>query len=154
MLQKLLVERFQLKVHHETQTRTIYELRVAKGGSKLTESTDEHPKVINGVRLSKITTGLDDAGAVHVSSKGATISFLIIALRNELRAIVEDKTGLTGYYNIDLQFLNGAGDASSQGTGVPYVSSALGDLGLRLEKLTGPVDILVIDRIDKQPTSN
>ncbi len=154
MLQNLLAERFQLKAHHETQTRPIYELRIAKSGSKLTESTDEHPKVINGVRLSKVTTGLDDAGAVHVSSKGATSPLLISVLRSELRAIVEDKTGLTGYYDIDLQFLTGAGDASSQRTGIPYISSALGDLGLTLEKLTTPVDVLVIDHIDKQPTSN
>jgi uncharacterized protein (TIGR03435 family) len=154
MLQNFLGNRFRLKAHVEIQTRPIYELRVPKGGSKLTESTDEHPKVINGVRLSKITTKLDDAGAVHVSSDGATIALLISVLRRELRAIVEDQTGLAGHYNIDLQFLSGAGDASSQGLGVPYISSVLGDLGLRLEKLTGPVDVLVIDHIDKQPTPN
>jgi uncharacterized protein (TIGR03435 family) len=40
MQQRLLVERFGLQVHFEKKDMTVYELTVAKGGSKLTESQD------------------------------------------------------------------------------------------------------------------
>ena len=46
MLQSLLEERFGLKIHHETQEKSVYSLVIAKGGHKLKEARDENGDLI------------------------------------------------------------------------------------------------------------
>jgi len=91
------------------------------------------------------------------------------------KARVTDKTGLTGKYDFTLEFScqgcrglganlpipagGGAGDsptADPGGSGLPNIFTALEkQLGLRLEKTRDvPLDVIVVDRVDKVPTAN
>jgi uncharacterized protein (TIGR03435 family) len=64
---------------------------------------------------------------------------------------VVDKTGLTGLYNISLE-AHRDGDGTPEDSGISIYQN-LQQLGLKLEPSQGPVDVLVIDHIDK-PSPN
>jgi uncharacterized protein (TIGR03435 family) len=72
-------------------------------------------------------------------------------------AHLEDHTGLAGKYDIKLRFSNGGsphadGEASDP---APDLSSALEkQLGLKLQKTKAPLDVIVIDHIDRKPVEN
>ena len=88
----------------------------------------------------------------HVHLRAATMAPLIGGLSLTAGRPVVDKTGLTGRYNIDLEWapdeLEGTPDAG------PSIFTALHEqLGLKLMPTKGPVDVLVVDHIEK-PSEN
>jgi uncharacterized protein (TIGR03435 family) len=152
MVQNLLAERFNLRLHHETKEVPMYQLIVVKGGLRLKESTAIR-RLPNGQVASKIGTGPIDGGRQRLRATSTSMALLASVVQDELGIIVKDETGLTGYYDFEVEFVSGAGDASTPGP-VPLLSSALEDLGLKLQKTTGPMDIVVVDSVVRQPTAN
>jgi uncharacterized protein (TIGR03435 family) len=178
MLRNLLAERFHLSLHHETRDFTIYELVVAKNGSKLQESVVDPnappqprfpPK--GNLKYDKdgfldLPPGYEHVNAIAngrqlVTAKHMAISDLIDVFTFPLGSHVVDKTGLTGKYGIRLQFAGSAvpGSVLSPGVGeegsAPTIFDAVEkQLGLKLVKTKAPLDTLVIDHVDKIPTGN
>jgi uncharacterized protein (TIGR03435 family) len=116
-------------------------------------------------------------GKIRMIRNGATIREFLDVLANQLDRPVMDMTGLSGRYDITLDFaidpsimhakmaaMGGGppspGTASTEGaaqdpSGADTMFSALKEqLGLRLEVRKGPVDLLVIDSVQKTPTEN
>src|SRR5258708_2982790 len=93
MLQALLADRFRLKVRHELKPLPVYELVVAKGGPKLTESP---PGASAGYGMSM--------GAGHISGHGMEIPSLSVSLSGVAGRLILDKTGLTGKYEVELNW--------------------------------------------------
>lgn len=146
LLQSLLADRFQLKVHRETKDGSVYELVVAKSGSKL------HPeKMANGAGW----------GPGMIDTKGMTVANLAQMLSGVLDRPVVDKTGLAGPYSFTLKWApdhsqapSPGGSASSTEDSGPSLPTALEEqLGLKLESAKGPVESLVIDHIER-PSAN
>jgi uncharacterized protein (TIGR03435 family) len=143
MLQPLLADRFHLKAHIEQREMPIYELVVAKGGSKLKEAP---PNQAGGAHMI-----VDGSGKVDAAN--ASLAGLPGLLNREVGRPVVDKTGLTGKYNFTLEYaaVSKAGTDDSAG---PSIFTALEEqLGLKLEPTKAPMDVLVIDSIE-QPTAN
>jgi uncharacterized protein (TIGR03435 family) len=142
MVQSLLQDRFQFKSHRETKVLPVYELTVARNGPKLKLSAEQNP--VNR----RVTRGEIDIQAYPF----ATFAYL---LARQLDHLLIDKTNLTGSYDIKLQWnaeLTSSVDQSFSDR--PSVFTALQDqLGLKLEATKGPVEILVIDSVQK-PTQN
>ena len=94
MLQSLLADRFKLKVHFETRELPVYELVLAKGGSKLKENPN--PAAGNAIIRNK--------GQLHeLQGKALPVKVLIGMLMNPAEVggrMVVDKTGLTGVYDV------------------------------------------------------
>jgi uncharacterized protein (TIGR03435 family) len=68
-------------------------------------------------------------------------------LGGEVSRVVVDRTGLTGVWDFDLQW--SPPDAAHPDPDRPSIFTALQEqLGLRLEATTGPVEVLVIDRVE------
>ena len=75
---------------------------------------------------------------------------------------VVDKTGLTGGFNINLEWApdemrsNPNGNEGAAGDSVlgPTIFTALHEVGLKLESRKAPVEILVVDRGEKTPAEN
>ena len=181
MLQNLLAERFGLKLHHETREFSGYELVVSKNGSKLKPTIDPNAQgvvgaakrilgqdgfmvVPEGVRAT-LFSGVDDNGSMRVTGQSQSISDLIIGVivtsLNDGKRVV-DKTGLTGKYDFKME-LDGGGGFRRPGLGPRPVDDPTGpdiftaldkDLGLKLQKAQIPVDVLVIDRLEKAPSQN
>ncbi len=132
MMQKLLADRFHLTLHHESKEFQGYELVVAKGGSKLKETSPEDaafdpatagppppgpgrgnpPKLDANGFMSLDRPGLvmmmrmsDKGGiAAHMTARAQTLDRLTEALGNEMKRPVVDKTGLNGKYDFTLEY--------------------------------------------------
>ncbi|MCL5745355.1 MAG: M56 and DUF3738 domain-containing protein, partial [Acidobacteria bacterium] len=169
MVQALLADRFQLKLHRETKDLPVYALVVAKNGPKLKES--EIPADAKGPGPGGKFRGMM-MGPGQLSGDGATLEFLATALSNTLGRPVLDQTGLKGLYDFKLQWTPdegqrrmmmvmkggpgaGSGDAPPppDASGPSVFTAIQEQLGLKLESKKGPVEILVIDHAE-QPSEN
>ncbi len=160
MMQGLLADRFKLTLHRETKELPVYALVVGKNGPKLKESAPE-----------------EDGGAPEGRRKGGTMirmsrgqitgqrmsmEMLANQLSNRLSRDVLDKTGLKGSYDFTLEFTpegtqsmgpreGGGGEAAPPpDSAAPSIFTAVQEqLGLKLESQKGPVELLVLDHIEK-----
>jgi uncharacterized protein (TIGR03435 family) len=138
MVQALLVDRFQLKLHTENRTLPAYDLVVAKGGTKL------QPSQSNGKSFG--------IGRTHFEGQGLDMTSIAEDLSKITGRVVVDKTGLTGRY--DFKLLWTADDAPPTDSEPPTLFTAIQEqLGLKLESAKEPVPVLVIDHVD-QPSPN
>lgn len=144
MLQTLLADRFKLSVHHETKDTPVYALVTSKGGPKLKESVEPGQCSVNvrpvtggqGYAFSRCT--LDDlAGMLG----GGTVD----------RPVV-DESGFTGKYDFRIVFMPAFMRRDQPDEISPF--SAIQDLGLKLEPRSTPMDILVVDHVEKKPSDN
>ncbi len=166
MLQALLADRFQLRVHRATRQMPVYELSVAKGGAKMKATAagacvpyDAHatPPAAPAPGVPRtIYCGYPKAGVAGTNrtldGAGVSVGGLIANLSRLAadRAII-DKTGLDGAYDVHLEW---TADALADDAGGMSIFSALQDqLGLKLESAKGPVEVLVIDRVET-PSAN
>jgi uncharacterized protein (TIGR03435 family) len=175
MVQTLLEDRLQLKFHHETKEVPVYALVVAKAG-KLRAAEGEcppPPKTLPPPEPGKLP--FTPCGGFfmfpgHLAGQKATIAQLIDPLSRFTGRIVLDKTNLTGKYDIDLQYtpeqsqIPAAAPGGAPPPGLPPLPpidpngpslfTALQEqLGLKLESQKGPVEIMVIDHVER-PSEN
>jgi len=149
MLQTLLAGRFRLTVHRETKDLPVYALVVGKGGSKLRAvETHEDWHLREGTRLT---------GRISIPEMISVFNSVVPAASGRDRLIV-DMTGLKGVFDISLDFTANNATPKESGTfdGVfDALQKALSSkLGLKLEPLKAPVEILVVDHAEKVPTDN
>ena len=161
MLQALLVERFKLKAHSETRQAPVYELVVAKGGAKLkdaaTDTSGHLEKGEDGKPLASFTQATGSTMVAQGESTKALADFLSQPFSGLGRPVV-DKTGLNGVYNFTLNWvphfdriLPTGGSASPEEADSLF--EALQQIGLRLQPATGPIDMVVVDHVER-PTEN
>jgi uncharacterized protein (TIGR03435 family) len=158
-LQSLLATRFQLKTHNTSKEGPVYALVIAKNGSKLRTAQGEKPNN----RGMTMRPG-------QLEGQGVPISFLAEDLSRQLSRIVVDDTGLAGIYDFTLKWTpderlsqtfknagagnEGAGNAPPSGASGPSVFTAIQEqLGLKLQSEKAPVDVLVIEHVEK-PSEN
>ena len=173
MLQTLLEDRLQLKFHHETKELPIYVLAVAKAGKLHESEKGECPPMPNGLppppepgKLPSPPCGGIFRTPGHVAGQKTTMAQLTDLLSNSTGRVVLDKTGLTGKYDINLDYtpeqsqlqLLPGGDPDMPfprpDPNGPSLFTALQEqLGLKLESQKGPVEIMVIDHVER-PSEN
>jgi uncharacterized protein (TIGR03435 family) len=139
MLQALLEERFKLVLHHETKELRVYALVRGKSGTKLHEVKDDGSAAEIGTAEGHQIKGH------HVSMK-----LLAEALQGFIGDPVLDTTGLTGLFDLSLDFTL---DESLSATGSSVFEAVQQQLGLKLEARKGPVEVVVIDHVEK-PSGN
>jgi uncharacterized protein (TIGR03435 family) len=144
MLRVLLTERFKLEFHRDRKEVAVYALERGKEEPRLKQSTPESESGWNLVR-----PGLRIAFRHQTMGQLADLLSTLIVIGRP----VVDRTGLDGAYDflLDLRELQPEG-ASEPG---PSPSSVVSDqLGLRLEARKAPLEILVIDRAEREPIAN
>jgi uncharacterized protein (TIGR03435 family) len=163
MLLPVFEDRFGLKFHSETKDITQYVLVVAKGGLKMKEATtnETNPDGKPG------GGGIRSVGQGEFVAEAVEIGSLVRFLSFQFHGPVLDKTGLTGKYDIDLNWTPdeseemmrqldaapGAENPPPPTTG-PSIFTALEEqLGLKLEAHKEPGEVIVIDHIE-QPSAN
>jgi uncharacterized protein (TIGR03435 family) len=137
MLQTLLGDRFKLAAHRETRPLPAYELTKGKGEPKL------QPAAPGSQGYSANSQGGD------VTFTNITISDVAYQFSRYLKYPVLDKTGITGAYDFKLTY-----DPTGSGNGPSLASAVQEQLGLRLESTKAPIEVLIIDHIEKLPTAN
>jgi uncharacterized protein (TIGR03435 family) len=146
MLLPLLIDRFQLKTHFEVKSLPVYELVVARKGAKVKPSADQTP---SGGDINTSTYG----ALVKVAARKAPMDSVAKALSSSVDRTVINKTGLTGNFDLDLQWSRN--DNSDLGADAPpTIYTAIEEqLGLKLEPAKGPFETLVVDHAD-MPSEN
>lgn len=140
-IRALLADRFQLKVHKETRELPVYGLVIAKNGAKIQATTDDD------VTRSSLRIRRGDTGKSEMTGARQPLASLAKSLSDQVGRPVLDQTGLQGNYDFKITF---APDMAADATDGPSIFTALQDqLGLRLDSQKGPVEVLVIDGVQK-----
>jgi uncharacterized protein (TIGR03435 family) len=172
-LQTLLQDRFKLVLHRETKELPVYELTVAKSSPTspppncIQRDPGDLPTIAPGKTVMDYC-GFGGFGRGQYQASSGSMPELADALALPLGRTVVDKTGITGRFRIQLAF---APDTSTSafpdagGPGRPAEAAPPTDrgpdiftaireqLGLKLESGKGPVEVLVIDHVEK-PSEN
>jgi len=173
MLQNLLTERFKLTLHREPKVLPAYALVLAKTGLKLqpaevVENAAPGQPGGPGMKMMMGPRGRHLAGRI-------TLQQLADSLSNWLDRPVVNMTDTKGVYDVDLEWSGDEGPRSILGmrgpgggpeggprpeihdesADAPSIFTALQEkLGLKLDSTKAPVDILIIDHVEKVPTEN
>jgi uncharacterized protein (TIGR03435 family) len=181
MLRTLLQDRFRLKLHRATRQLPVFKLTAAKGGVKLppTKQGDCAPYSPDAAPLPRPAPGepgppvffcdIRRTGARGLTrtleGRGISMDALAATLsRTELNRAVLNETGLPGRFDVKLRWAvdpsipglydNQGGAPVPDTEPAPLSFNAVQEqLGLRLESGRGPVEVMVIDRVE-QPSSN
>jgi len=155
MVQKLLADRFQLKLHNDKRELTVFALVVAKGGPKLVENQGD-PNTGRALLF---------RGPGYLPARNATMTAFAGVMQSAvLDRPVVDQTGLTGRYDFELKWTPDETQFASLGGYRPPPTEAPDappdlftaiqqQIGLKLETKKLPVDVLVIDHVEK-PSEN
>jgi uncharacterized protein (TIGR03435 family) len=177
LLRSLLEDRFMLKAHTETRTLPVYALTVARSDGRL--GPQMHPSTVDCEAIEQARRNappptlqaLQDPARPCVTRSSSTgLSSDSLAMRGVVGVLerfavdrlVVDRTGLTGNFAVTLQWTNPISTGSQADAGSGAVPSSDGasiftalqeQLGLKLESTKGPVDVLVIDHVER-PTAD
>jgi uncharacterized protein (TIGR03435 family) len=142
MFQQLLADRFKLVAHWETREMPIYALVVGKNGTHMTPSKE----VGSGTH-----TGNGEFVATGVTMEDMARS-LTQELSDELGRVIVDKTGIVGKYDVSMKWTpdkGASGEPDAASPDAPPIFTAIQEqVGLKLEPAKGPVQVLVIDRLE------
>jgi uncharacterized protein (TIGR03435 family) len=172
-LRNLLEDRFKLKVHRETREMDIYALVMAKPGvgpgPNLKPTTQDCAAAAAAAQRgapppSSAATGVPfcgiQGGPGRIRFGGLPASALAQAFSGPAGRMVVERTGLTGAWDFELNYAAegrgapGGADAAPADPNAPSLFTAIQEqLGLKLESTKGPVEVLVIDSVER-PTEN
>ena len=147
MYRALLASRFNLAFHHETRELSAFVIRLGKGDAKLAKSLGD-PKGLPDTTFTEW-----NSQAITFRGTNATMADVTWNMGMALDKPVVDQTGLTGRYDFVLRW---APDTTrpDDPNAPPSVFTAMQEqLGLKLEATKAPVDVLVIDHVDR-PSPN
>jgi uncharacterized protein (TIGR03435 family) len=143
MLRALLADRFKLKVQQTTRDLPIYALVMARAdarpGPKLRPA--EGPCATGGGPGCGALVG---AGTLR--SRGLTMARLAGELTGQVGRPVRDQTGMAGAFELELEW---ASDFADAGDRASLFTALQEQLGLKLESRVGPVDVVVIESIER-----
>jgi uncharacterized protein (TIGR03435 family) len=149
MMRTLLAERFQLRVRKETRQMPLYDLVLERAGQ-----TGPRLRPANGQCLSDPkgaaadlarACGFKRVTATSISALGMTLDTFAsgLANRREVQRHVRNRTGLSGSYDIDVEFM-----PEPDAPAAAFFTAFREQLGLRFQSTTGPLDAYVIERVE------
>jgi uncharacterized protein (TIGR03435 family) len=148
MLRRLLVDRFKLVVHHESRTLPIYALTVGKNGPKLKPMDENLPAPFE--LYSNFSMAPTLRGGTELRGLGSLGQLSDFLARLVDRPVL-DHTGITG--NFDIRLLCAIDGYPGFDTSPSVFDAVQSQLGLKLEALTCPVAITVVDHVER-PAEN
>jgi uncharacterized protein (TIGR03435 family) len=146
MVRKLLAERFGLQLHHEQREMPVFALTMTKGRSRLSVNARDP----NGW-LQQMTR--EDNGRHMEELKNVSMAELAIILQYYVALPVVDQTGLKGRYDFNLQWTPDDAQTTVPDPPPGLFTAIREQLGLKLERVKAPADVLVIDKIAR-PEAN
>lgn len=152
LLQRLLAERFKLKVHSEDRLRPIYNLVIARNGPRFkTAGSDDLPyKGVDPV------ASIKNVRKGHVETEQFSLDDFAKLLSHLLERQVVNETSISGRYDLTLDWSpedrkaitpnpSTAPAESADGSGPSLFTALKEQLGLQLISTKGPIRVIVID---------
>jgi uncharacterized protein (TIGR03435 family) len=146
MLQKLLRDRFDLRLHRDKRDLSIYAIKVEKGGPKLARSAE------NAYGL-PTQSGHGHGSQQQRKFTNNSMSDFALGMQTYLDRPVVDETGLPGRYDFILKWTPDNLPTNEPGAAPGIFTAVQEELGLKLEATKGPADVLVIDQVEG-PSAN
>jgi uncharacterized protein (TIGR03435 family) len=145
LTQKLLAERLKVVVRKEKRLVSFAALVLAKDGPKVVEADPARP----GPPEASYSIG-------RIVGSSTPMGVLALLLSRFERQLILDRTGLTGRYQMKLEYTpaDRAGAAGDLAGGVSLAAALQEQLGLRLESRREPLDAIVVERAERVPTDN
>ena len=138
LMLKMMAERFGMTYHRETREVQGYDMVPTKSGPKLTPAQPGSSRGGSG-------------GPGEINIPNTTMQSFAGMLTAKLKRPVADKTGASGDYEVKLRFA----PENEADSALPSIFTALQEeMGIKLESAKVPVEMLVIDHLDKMPTEN
>jgi uncharacterized protein (TIGR03435 family) len=146
MMRALLADRFQLAVHRESKEMPAYALVAARGGPKLQQVEPGGTNMNNN----------GNNNSRQITAERVSMAGLAETLARIVEHPVVDRTGLQGVYKLKLEYApDNAKPDGPDGAAGPSIYAALQEqLGLKLQTQKLPVEIIVVDRVERVPTEN
>lgn len=167
MMKRLLADRFAMRVRTEQREIEVQPLTLARSdgrvGSALRPSSvdcqavaaarakGESPQGAGGRPLCIALSDEQPNGLIRVSGGGVVMAQLIAMIQGAVREPIVDQTGLTGRYDLDLEFnpeLGSLGQALPDAPGSSLSTALQEQLGLRLQRQKAPMTVLVVDHVE------
>jgi uncharacterized protein (TIGR03435 family) len=152
MLQKLLEDRFKLKVHRESRSTQVYSLEVSRNGHKLTPTVSDGrpPGCARAISAGENYSAAADCYNISMAQLAKQLPALAPAYFRE--GPVVDRTGLTGNFDARLEWRT----AAEIEAGVPgqTIFESIRKLGLDLDKKRENAEVLIVDHCEQVPTEN
>ena len=148
MVQSLLAERFRLRVHTERKNLPLYRLELDGGMPRV-------HALAAGTTVSQDPFKMTTLG--RLSGRHVTAAMLAKVLSNQLGSYVEDDTGLDSVFDFTLVWRpeGAAPEDMPPDDDRPSIFTAIREqLGFKLVQGKGPVEVIAIDRVDRNPTAN
>ena len=156
MMQSLLASRFQLALHRETRELAMYAMVIGKDGAKVHLTEASGPAGQNPFSM---------PGRGRLTGSLVTAGMLANVLSNQLGRSVQDQTGLKGVFDFSLEWepdtdapstnVDAVSEPSASARAGPSIFTAIQEqLGFKLERRKGPVEVIVIDHVENVPTGN
>ena len=165
MMRALLRDRFKLAAHVEQRDLPVYNLTLVRPagqlGPFLERSTfdcnnltarKQEAAAASAARPGRMLCGFTDSGGT-LDGGGLGMETLAQILAGPAGRPVFDRTGLTGGYNVLLKWTPTLGTDAPPGDAVSIFTAVQEQLGLKLDSATAPLDVVVIDRIER-PSEN
>jgi uncharacterized protein (TIGR03435 family) len=141
MMQKMLEDRFKLAVHRIQKVFPVYGLVVGKNGVKFKEVPD-------------INSHSSNSRNTHYTGTCVSMATFADFLGGRLEIPVLDMTSLAGFYDVTLDWAESTA-ATAEPQKFPELPIALQEqLGLKLESRKAPLEVVVVDHIERVPTEN
>jgi uncharacterized protein (TIGR03435 family) len=140
-----LAERFHLAVHRESKEMPAYALVLAKSGPKLQQVEPGGTSMNDN----------EDNNSRRITAERASMAVLAETLARIVEHPVVDQTGLQGVYSLKLQYTPDNPKSDGPDAAGPSIYAALQEqLGLKLQTQRLPVEVIVVDYVERVPTEN
>ena len=155
MMQNLLADRFKLKTRIEPRDRPVFDMAIARDdgrlGAQLSSSSDcagqppreSLPPASAPPDLTKPACGTIAFGGNVFRGHGVALAQIAGSLSNFAGRPVKDRTGLDGLYDFELKWSRPAENPNPSDP-PEFVTAIREQLGLKLDAVRGPIDVLVI----------
>jgi uncharacterized protein (TIGR03435 family) len=152
MMRQLLADRFGLKVHFETRDQTVHVMTWVRSDGRLGPGLKPRPECL-GAAEQCVSAGSAIGPAGRLSLKAATLDLLASGLMSAvLESLVINESNVPGHFDVELSWRldTAAADADARPS---FMTAVEEQLGLKLTAQRRPVQVLVIDQIQR-PTAN
>ena len=146
MMRALLAERFRLKAHFEPREKTIYVMTLARADRRLGPGVTPRPDCM-APQCSSSGGGSGAQGVIKL--RAATLTQLADSMLSTVRGeLVRDETGMPGVFDFEMSWRPET-STNPDDARPSFVTAIQEQLGLKLEPMRRPVDILIVESIDR-----